>query len=91
MRDGESGLDLDLPGGPVTVVSVPRAPFSMSLSMRGRLIAQSGRPGMVILDIRTGSPPACLGPRAAPRTWVLGIPVPSPVLPAPEDGDPAAS
>ena len=82
---------LPAPGGPVTEVSLPRAPFSMSLSMRGRVIAQPGRPGMVILDIRTGSPSACLGPRAAPRTWVLGIPVPSPVWPAPVDGDPAAS
>ena len=59
--------------------------------MRGRVIAQSGRPGMVILDNRTGSPLACLGPRAAPRTWVLGIPVPSRYGLGRLDGDPAAS
>src|SRR5260370_10095875 len=64
---------LPAPGGPVTVVIGPRAPSAMSFSMRGRGTAQPGRPGMVILDINTGSslPVACALERAGPRAAVL--------------------
>src|ERR1700677_736163 len=43
------------PGGPVTVVSGPRAPSAMSLSTLGRFTTQPGMAGGVILDIRIGS------------------------------------
>src|SRR5215467_14275911 len=47
---------LPAPGGPVTVVMEPRAPAPMSRSIRGRSISQSGMPGTVTLDVRSGSP-----------------------------------
>jgi hypothetical protein len=52
------------PAGPVIVVSGPRAPSVMSLSICGRRTAQAGGLGTVIFDIRTGS--------SAPATWPLG-------------------
>src|ERR1035437_3827283 len=65
---------LPAPGGPVTVVSGPRAPSAMSLSIRGRGTTQPGRPGMVILVVRTGSSPlvACPFGRPGPRALMLG-------------------
>ena len=60
-----SAIVLPAPGGPVTMVMGPSAPWAMSLSSLGRGTSQPGTPGTVILDARTGSPVpvAC---RAAP-------------------------
>src|SRR5579863_6137249 len=56
---------LPAPGGPVTVVTGPRAPWAMRAWMRGRGMSHSGTPGTVTLDARSGSPgPA--GCRAGP-------------------------
>ena len=54
------------PGGPVTVVSGPRAPSAISLSICGRPTAQAGTLGIVILEVRTGS--------SAPLAWALERP-----------------
>src|ERR1700730_17560052 len=75
------------PGGPVTVVSGPRAPSAMSLSICGRRTAQEGGRGMVIFDIRTGSsaPVACPLGRAAARAPKLGV-----IGVTPDPADPGA-
>src|SRR5580700_5316732 len=66
---------LPAPGGPVIVVSGPRAPSAISLSTRGRATTQPGRVGTVILDIRIGlsAPVGTLG-RMTPCGSVL-IPI----------------
>src|SRR5215472_16985021 len=57
---------LPAPGGPVSAVTGPRAPWAMSAWIRGRGISHSGTPGTVTLDARSGSPaPAVCRPEPA--------------------------
>src|SRR5580700_7604781 len=67
---------LPAPGGPVTVVTGPRAPWAMSASMRGRGMSHSGTPGTVTLDARSGSPGPAAGrpePAVAVRATLVII------------------
>src|SRR5580693_4417629 len=53
---------LPAPGGPVIMVSGAGGLSAMMAAIRRRGTAQSGRPGAVILDTRTGSPSPAEGP-----------------------------
>src|SRR5438067_13556334 len=57
---------LPAPGGPVSAVTGPPAPWAMSAWIRGRGISHSGTTGTVTLDARSGSPaPAACRPESA--------------------------
>ena len=57
-----SAIVLPAPAGPVTTVSGHhRLPWAISSVIRGRGTAQSGTPGAVIFDARTGTPPETAG------------------------------
>src|SRR5271170_5670165 len=50
-----SAIVFPAPGGPVTTVRGPRAPFAISAVIRSRETFHLGRAGTVILEIRTES------------------------------------
>src|ERR1700722_5247026 len=83
---------LPAPGGPVTMVSGARVLSAMMAESRRRGTAQSGRPGTVILDMRTGSPCPAGGPSR--RVTVRGRELASiahPLFLAADPGQPGAS
>lgn len=47
---------LPAPGGPITTVNAPRAPFAMRSISRGRGIIQSGGAGIVTFDAGGNAP-----------------------------------
>src|SRR5437773_2957438 len=73
---------LPAPGGPVSAVTGPRAPWAMSAWMRGRGISHSGIQGTVTLDARSGSPaPAVCRPEPAVSGTVTLATIAPPPLP----------